>query len=225
MIATTGTAPDGMLATGAPPRNRCGAVEDENRPVIPRPGHAAALLRSRGRRAEESTVGTREAGRGSPHKTCGRATAGQGRSGVSRQAPRRRTVDFSVARQVCRAAGFRAALLRNDSLALCLSAGVFRFRCSERRTLNVKTGLSFRGPATLSPDQHASGRRVEESAVGTREAGRGSPHKTCGRATAGQGRSGVSRQAPRRRTVDFSVARRACRTAGSARRSFEMTVP
>ena len=37
--------------------------------------------------------------------------------------------------------------------------------------------LSFRGPATPPPDDYASGCRAEESAVGSREAGRGSPRR------------------------------------------------
>jgi hypothetical protein len=44
-----------------------------------------------------------------------------------------------------------------------------------RMLLDENEDLSFRGPATLHPDDHSTGCRAEESAVGSREAGRGSP--------------------------------------------------
>jgi hypothetical protein len=74
------------------------------------------------------------------------------------------------------------------------------------RAPSVKTGLSFRGPATPHADDHPAGRRAEESTVGSREAGRGSPHHRCGGALARQGQCGASRQATRKRKVDSSVA-------------------
>jgi hypothetical protein len=56
--------------------------------------------RPAGCRAEESTVGPCEAGRGSPRNTCGGETAGQGRPGVSWRATRKRKVDSSVAHRL-----------------------------------------------------------------------------------------------------------------------------
>jgi hypothetical protein len=45
----------------------------------------------------------------------------------------------------------------------------------------MRKGLSFRGPATLHLDDQAAGCRAEESTVGSRGAGRGSPRHGCGR--------------------------------------------
>jgi hypothetical protein len=52
-----------------------GVLLDENRVVIPRPGHAAFDDRTAGRRAEESTFGLLEAGRGSPRSRRGGKSA------------------------------------------------------------------------------------------------------------------------------------------------------
>jgi hypothetical protein len=79
------------------------------------PDTPRSASRTTGRRAEESTVGASEDGRGSPRCTCGRAGAGQGWYGGAWRATRRPRVDFSVARRVPERGRFRAALLRNDT--------------------------------------------------------------------------------------------------------------
>jgi hypothetical protein len=84
--------------------------------VIPRPGRAAVCsphdwLQGRGIYCRIGWGRTRQ-----PLHRFGCSTAGQGQCGASRQATRKRRVDFSVARRVCRKARFCAALHRNDSL-------------------------------------------------------------------------------------------------------------
>jgi hypothetical protein len=70
----------------------------------------------------------------------------------------------------------------------------------------LKRNLSFRGPATLPPDECDAGCRAEESTVRSREGGRGSPRRCRGGETARQGQCGASRQSTSKRTVDSSVA-------------------
>jgi hypothetical protein len=271
--------------------------------------HCHRDARSAGCRAEESTVGPWEAGRGSPHHTCGGETAGQGRPGVSRRATRKRKVDSSVAHRLSGSARCRVCAPWNDrsgvrpvtswiqrrsahlldedkaviprpgraaiGLSRCRlqGRGIYRRPMRGRtrqpapslRWRNSQTGpargvaaghqetesrflgrapalglgqgagcallrndrlggrevtsgppvlrapcwtqtrLSFRGPAALQSE----GCRAEGSTVvGPWEAGRGSPRNTCGGETAGQGRSGASRRATRKRKADSSVAHR-----------------
>jgi hypothetical protein len=97
----------------------------------------------------------------------------------------------------------RGALPRNDRLG----SAACEFRECYAPGL-VKQLLSFRGPATLQPDECVAGCRAEESTVGLLEAGRGSPRRSCGGETVGWGQSGVARQATRKRRVDSSVARK-----------------
>jgi hypothetical protein len=127
-------------------------------PATPQPDDHAA-----GCRAEESTVGWHEAGRGSPHQRRGGETASQGQCGASRQATRRRTVDSSVAHRVPSSGRVRGvrSLGMTDWGGRC-------FPCSPAglRAPAGRTGLSFRGPATPQPDAHAAGCRAEESTVG-----------------------------------------------------------
>ena len=88
----------------------------------------------------------------------------------------------SVVRQ-----GAGCALPRNDRTG----CQVFSMQSSGVPcTLLNEPGLSFRGPATPQPADRAAGCRAEESTVGSREAGRGSPHHRRGGETAGQGQCG-----------------------------------
>jgi hypothetical protein len=112
------------------------------RTVIPRPGHTAVCfsprtLQGRGIYRRIARGWTRQ-----PRHTFGRATARQDRCG-SRQATRRRRVDFSVARRVCRSRRSFAALLRNDSSAV--RARVSIHGCAAPQLAGTKVWVSTKG--------------------------------------------------------------------------------
>ena len=173
-----------------------------------------------GCRAEESTVGLLEAGRGSPRHTCGVDTAGQGQfGGVATGHEETESRFLGRAQAVVGKIVARGALPRNDRLGSAArdSGGSYAPGL-------VKQHLSFRGPPTLQSDECVAGCRAEESTVGLLEAGRGSPRDPCGGETAGRGQCGASRQATRKRKVDSSVARkRLCGSWLHAVRSLGMT--
>jgi hypothetical protein len=92
-----------------------------------------------------------------------------------------------------------------------------------RTPLDQTTALSFRGPPTPHSAECDADCRAEESSVGPREAGRGSPRHRRGGESAGQGQSGVTRHATSKRKVDSSSRTGFVVRQGAARALLGMT--
>jgi hypothetical protein len=177
----------------------CNGLSFRGPPTPPPPS------RTTGRRAEESTVGSREAGRGSraarsdaqpPDRPVrGRATSHEeSESRFLSRAPRLSQKEGPLRRSFEMTGRRRGRVFPAGRCAPCGMQWTVIPRPAHTGTC-------------VSPER-SQGRGIYHRIARDRTR---QPRRTVGRATAGQGRCGGSRRATRNQKADFSVARRVCR--------------
>ena len=190
-------------------------------PVIPRPKPPVAIPRTTGRRAEESTLGLLEGGRGNPRHSRGYTGAGRCPAGGTPQVLRGpggpQHTDGRFLSRRHRPARWQAPSGASFGMTDQLSS------CRDKAVIPR--------PGHPSPSLRATGRRAEESTLRYLEGGRGSPRHSRGYTGAGRCPAGGRRKswvvqpATSTPTVDSSVgATGLCDGQAPSGASFGMTV-